>query len=88
MEEFCLFIFIAGKHSALKICFMHVCRPDGSEDAATGSAAPGFVGVVQHFDCLLDGHKQIWLEQGLEIGRPSRIHLVWHVEKGEIGCRA
>lgn len=55
-------------------------RPDGSEDAATGSAASAFCGVVQKFDRPLDGKKQIWLEQGLEMGRPSRIRLEWQVE--------
>lgn len=59
-------------------------RPDGSEDAATGSAASAFCGAVQYFDRPLDGIKQIWLEQGLEIGRPSRIRLEWVVENEKI----
>lgn len=59
-------------------------RPDGSEDAATGSAASAFCGIVQHFDKPMDGTKQIWLEQGMEMGRLSRIRLEWHVEKGKL----
>ncbi|WP_297323375.1 PhzF family phenazine biosynthesis protein [uncultured Bartonella sp.] len=55
-------------------------RPDGWEDAATGSAASAFCGVVQHFDHPLDGKKNIWLEQGLEMNRASKLRLEWYVE--------
>ena len=59
-------------------------RPDGSEDAATGSAASAFCGVVQHFDNPLDGKKNIWLEQGMEMNRVSKIRLEWYVENGKL----
>lgn len=57
-------------------------RHDGSEDAATGSAASAFIGVMQHFNHWPDGYRQVWLEQGFEMGRPSRIRLAWSVENG------
>lgn len=59
-------------------------RPDGWEDAATGSAASAFCGVVQHFDHPLDGKKSIWLEQGLEMNRASKLRLEWYVENHKL----
>lgn len=59
-------------------------RPDGWEDAATGSAASAFCGVVQHFDHPLDGKKDIWLEQGMEMNRVSKLRLEWYVENRKL----
>jgi trans-2,3-dihydro-3-hydroxyanthranilate isomerase len=54
------------------------------EDPATGSAAVGFAGVIHRFDALPDGlHKPI-VEQGLEMGRPSRITLSLQIERGKL----
>jgi len=54
------------------------------EDAATGSATVGFAGVVKEFDVLPDGaHKRV-IEQGYEMGRPSRIVLTLVIEGGEL----
>lgn len=54
------------------------------EDAATGSAAVGLTGIVQHFDRLPDGtHKRI-VEQGYEMGRPSQIVLTSVVAGGKL----
>lgn len=58
--------------------------PDGWEDAATGSAASAFCGVVQHFDHPLDGKKNIWLEQGMEMNRVSKLRLEWYVENRKL----
>lgn len=55
-----------------------------SEDPATGSAVAAFSGVVHHFDELLDGHHPMQIEQGIEMGRPSKIHLHLEVDNGEI----
>jgi trans-2,3-dihydro-3-hydroxyanthranilate isomerase len=54
------------------------------EDPATGSAAAAFAGAVMHFDGPTDGISQLWIEQGLEMGRPSRIRLELNVEGGEL----
>jgi len=52
------------------------------EDPATGSAAAAFAGQVMQFDRPLDGRHQLWIEQGVEMGRPSRIRLEIDVEDG------
>ncbi|MGB3644680.1 MAG: PhzF family phenazine biosynthesis protein [Mesorhizobium sp.] len=54
------------------------------EDPATGSAAAAFAGAVMHFDRPGDGVARFWLEQGLEMGRPSRIRLELDVERGAL----
>lgn len=45
------------------------------EDPATGSAAAAFAGAIMRFDQPGDGISRLWIEQGLEMGRPSRILL-------------
>lgn len=54
------------------------------EDPATGSAAIGFAKVIQHFDDAPDGVQKRTIEQGLEMGRPSTIHLVSTVARGKL----
>lgn len=54
------------------------------EDAATGSAAAAFAGAVMEYDQPVDGANQFWLEQGIEMGRPSRIRLEIDVSGGAI----
>ncbi|KGF68609.1 phenazine biosynthesis protein PhzF [Hoeflea sp. BAL378] len=45
------------------------------EDPATGSAAAALSGAIHHFDGLLEGNHPLVIEQGVEMGRPSLIHL-------------
>ena len=54
------------------------------EDPATGSAAAAFAGTVLHFDRPVDGQARYWIEQGMEMGRPSRIRLEIDVEDARI----
>lgn len=54
------------------------------EDPATGSAVVGLAGVVHRFDDLPDGHHKRVVEQGLEMGRPSRIVLSMDIEAGKL----
>lgn len=54
-----------------------------AEDPATGSAVAAMSGAIQHFDALAPGHHALMIEQGVEMGRPSQIHL--HVESGAKG---
>ncbi|BBE74589.1 PhzF family phenazine biosynthesis protein [Oharaeibacter diazotrophicus] len=54
------------------------------EDPATGSAAASFAGVVMRFDGSPEGERRLILEQGYEMGRPSRIELEITVEKGRL----
>ncbi|WEX79202.1 PhzF family phenazine biosynthesis protein [Sinorhizobium numidicum] len=46
-----------------------------AEDPATGAAAAALSGAINLFDELVDGHHPILIEQGVEMGRPSFIHL-------------
>lgn len=54
------------------------------EDPATGSAAAAFAGIIQQNDRPLDGSSQWWIEQGMEMGRPSRIRLELDVSKQKL----
>lgn len=45
------------------------------EDPATGSAAAAFAGVIARFDEPPGGEHRYGIEQGFEMGRPSRIQL-------------
>jgi trans-2,3-dihydro-3-hydroxyanthranilate isomerase len=54
------------------------------EDPATGSAAAALSGAIHHFDRLTDGHHGVMIEQGVEMGRPSFIHLHMDIEGGAI----
>lgn len=54
------------------------------EDPATGSAAAAFAGAIMQFDAPVDGLSRFWIEQGLEMGRPSRLGLELEVEDGRL----
>lgn len=55
-----------------------------AEDPATGGAVAAMSGAIHHFDALADGHHALMIEQGVEMGRPSYIHLHLDVEGGSI----
>ncbi len=55
-----------------------------SEDPATGSAAAAFAGVTLDFDRPADGEHVLVIEQGFEMGRPSRIALGLEIEGGAL----
>lgn len=52
-----------------------------TEDPATGSAVAAMSGAIRYFDGLAPGRHALTVEQGVEMGRPSLIHL--HIESGE-----
>ena len=54
------------------------------EDPATGAAVAALSGAIQHFDDLPDGHHPMIIEQGVEMGRPSFIHLHIDTKEGAI----
>ncbi|HTR11819.1 MAG TPA: PhzF family phenazine biosynthesis protein [Roseiarcus sp.] len=54
------------------------------EDPATGSAAAAFAGVILAHDTPADGEHVLVIEQGHEMGRPSRIALGLEVEGGAL----
>ena len=41
-------------------------------------------GAIQFFDQLVDGHHPMLVEQGVEMGRPSIIHLHLDIAAGQI----
>lgn len=55
-----------------------------SEDPATGAAVAAMSGAIHFFDKLVDGHHPFLIEQGVEMGRPSHIHLHLDVSGGAI----
>ncbi|MCX8571387.1 PhzF family phenazine biosynthesis protein [Aminobacter sp. MET-1] len=54
------------------------------EDPATGSAAAAFAGAIMQFDKPTDGVSRFWIEQGIEMGRPSKIRLELDVAAGNL----
>ncbi|QLF70771.1 PhzF family phenazine biosynthesis protein [Peteryoungia desertarenae] len=57
-----------------------------AEDPATGAAVAALSGAIWQFDGLDDGHHPLMIEQGVEMGRPSFIHL--HIDvKGKSVAR-
>lgn len=54
------------------------------EDPATGSAAAAFSGAVLEFDEPVDGKLEIWIEQGIEMGRASRLRLEIEIDQQAI----
>jgi trans-2,3-dihydro-3-hydroxyanthranilate isomerase len=54
------------------------------EDPATGAAVAALSGAIHYFDGLSEGHYPLMVEQGVEMGRPSHIHLHMDVKDGEI----
>jgi len=54
------------------------------EDPATGSAAAAFAGIVMRFAPPGEGEHTLVIEQGVEMGRPSRIALGLEVENSAL----
>lgn len=55
-----------------------------TEDAATGSAVAALSGAIAHFDGLVEGPNVWVIEQGIEMGRPSRIRLEVNGRNGKM----
>jgi trans-2,3-dihydro-3-hydroxyanthranilate isomerase len=55
-----------------------------AEDPATGSAVAGFAGMLMQFEKLGDGEHDVVVEQGVEMGRPSRIEMQMKIESGAL----
>jgi trans-2,3-dihydro-3-hydroxyanthranilate isomerase len=74
-----------GVHHAAKF-HARMFSPDMgiAEDPATGSAVAALSGAIHHFDALPDGHHPLIIEQGVEMGRPSHIHLHIDVKDGAV----
>ena len=56
-----------------------------AEDPATGSAAASFAGwLTQQLPQPRDGTLAVRLEQGIEMGRPSQLHVEFDRREGSI----
>lgn len=55
-----------------------------AEDPATGAAVAAFTGAIMRFDKPADGHHDLVIEQGYEMGRPSQIRLGLEVRNGTL----
>ncbi|OCW57556.1 PhzF family phenazine biosynthesis protein [Hoeflea olei] len=80
-------------HGAAFHARMFSPREGGGEDPATGSAVAALSGAIHHYDGLLEGNHALLVEQGVEMGRPSLIHLhidcsASEVTRGRIGGQA
>ena len=62
-------------HTASFHSRMFVPGEGSGEDPATGSAAAALSGAIHHFDGMRDGNHPLVIEQGVEMGRPSLIHM-------------
>ena len=58
--------------------------PGAVEDPASGAAAAAFAGAAREFERPSDGEHQIFIEQGHNIGRPSRLTLRMSVAAGAL----
>ncbi|WP_127089644.1 PhzF family phenazine biosynthesis protein [Aquabacter cavernae] len=54
------------------------------EDAATGAAAAAFPAVLMDAEARVEGHHRVRIDQGFEMGRPSRIDLGFRVSGGAL----
>ncbi|MBY6241325.1 PhzF family phenazine biosynthesis protein [Methylosinus sp. Sm6] len=55
-----------------------------AEDPATGAAAAAFAGVAHAFEQPEDGEHEFVIEQGIDMGRPSRLIVGSRVESGAL----
>lgn len=54
------------------------------EDPATGAAAAAFPAVILDAENHVDGHHKVRIDQGFEMGRPSRVDLGFTVKDGKL----
>jgi trans-2,3-dihydro-3-hydroxyanthranilate isomerase len=78
------YVYCRGQRDSAFHARMFVPGNPSYEDPATGSAAAAFSGAIHHFDRPMDGLQRYWIEQGVEMGRPSRIRLEIDVEADRI----
>lgn len=72
------------RHDSAFHARMFVPGPPTYEDPATGSAVAALSGAIAALDDHRDGTPAFWIEQGIEMGRASRIRLELDVAGGEL----
>lgn len=82
--EHAVFVYTRETRDAGAGFHARMLEPAIVEDPATGSAAAAFAGVVMRFDQPQNGAHMVIIEQGIEMGRPSRIELGLRVEHGKL----
>ncbi|MEZ5892520.1 MAG: PhzF family phenazine biosynthesis protein [Parvularculaceae bacterium] len=83
-----VYLYAQGGEAKDASWHVRMFAPDAgvSEDPATGSAAAGFPGQIHASGDLKDGAHRWIIEQGFEIGRPSRIEAEIDVKGGAISA--
>lgn len=81
-----LYLYAEGGEAADASFHARMFAPNAGilEDPATGSAAAGFPAQIVRSKTIADGLHRWVIEQGFEMGRPSRIIAVVDVEKGAV----
>ncbi len=81
-----LYLYAKGGEAADAAYHARMFAPNAGilEDPATGSAAAGFPAQIIRSETIEDGVHRWVIEQGFEMGRPSRIIATVAVEKGAV----
>ena len=54
------------------------------EDPATGAAIAAFPNVLLDAESRVDGHHKVRIDQGFEMGRPSRLNLEFTIKEASV----
>ena len=81
-----VYLYARGGEAADATYHARMFAPDAGipEDPATGSAAAAFPGQIAASERLSDGTHRWLIEQGFEMGRPSRIHATVEASDGAV----
>ena len=81
-----VYLYAVGGEADNAAYHARMFAPDAGipEDPATGSAAAAFPGQIAASETLSDGTHHWLIEQGFEMGRPSRIHAVVEASGGAV----
>ncbi|MEL7490761.1 MAG: PhzF family phenazine biosynthesis protein [Pseudomonadota bacterium] len=81
-----VYLYAEGGEAADAAYHARMFAPDAGipEDPATGSAAAAFPGQIALSQSLEDGAHEWVIEQGFEMGRPSRIHATVTIKNGAV----
>jgi trans-2,3-dihydro-3-hydroxyanthranilate isomerase len=81
-----VYLYAKGGNAPDADCHARMFAPDAGivEDPATGSAAAAFPGQIALSENLTDGEHRWIVEQGFEMGRPSRIQAIVAVAEGVV----
>lgn len=83
-----VYLYAKGGEASDAAYHARMFAPDAgiAEDPATGSAAAAFPGQIALSQDLVDGVHRWVIEQGYEMGRPSRIHATVEISGGAVAA--